>query len=227
VGEVVVWAFLAALNPTLLAATTLMLLLPRPGRLMFGYWLGSMLMSVTLGLIIVFALEGSGVANTTKSTLSPIADFMLAGIFLVLAAVLARGRDKGLEERRQTRRAKRGEDNKAPRWQQQLSKGTARATFVIGALLSLPGATYLVGLQNIHKLHYSTAVTVLLVVGFNLVQLLLIEIPMAAFKVAPTQTPVAVERAKEWALTHWRTGAVWGLVVISAALVVKGILEAT
>ena len=226
-GEVVAWAFLAALNPTLLAATTVMLLLERPLRLMLGYWLGAMFVSVTLGLVIVFALEGSSTVNTTKNTLSPIADFVLAAICLVLAGVLASGRHRALEERRQRRRAKRGGQNKTPKWQQQLSKGSARTTFVIGVVLTLPGASYLAGLNNIRKLHYSCVVTVLLVIGFNLVQLLLIEVPMVAFKVAPAETPVAIERTKEWAHTHWRTAAVWGLLLIGVALTVKGIVEAT
>jgi hypothetical protein len=225
-GEVVAWAFLAALNPTLLAATTVMLLLERPLRLMLGYWLGAMFVSVTFGLIIVLAVEGSSAVNTTKTTLSPIADLVLAAIFLILAIVLARGRNKNGEERHRRRSAKHDRENKTPKWQQQLSKGTARTTFVIGGLLSLPGGTYLVGLNNIHRLHYSTTVTVLLVIGFNLVQLLLIEVPMVAFKIAPTRTPLAIERTKEWALAHWRTCAIWGLVVIAVALVIKGIVEA-
>jgi Sap, sulfolipid-1-addressing protein len=158
---------------------------------------------------------------------SPIVDFVLAAIFLVLAAVLARGRDENVEGRRQSRRAKRGEEKKTPKWQQQLGKGTARATFVIGVVLSLPGATYLAGLDHIDKLQYSTAITVLLVIGFNLVSLLLLEIPMVAFKIAPTQTPIAIDRAKEWGQVHWRKLAVWGLVVIAVALAIKGILEAT
>ena len=58
-GKVVGLAFLSALNPTLLAATTVMLLLPRPQRSMLRYWVGSMLTGVALGLVIVFALEGS------------------------------------------------------------------------------------------------------------------------------------------------------------------------
>jgi hypothetical protein len=43
VGEVFVWALLAALNPTLLAATTVMLLLPHPKRLLLGYLLGALM----------------------------------------------------------------------------------------------------------------------------------------------------------------------------------------
>jgi hypothetical protein len=40
--DIILLAFSAALNPTLLAATTVMLLLPRPRNLMLGYLLGAM-----------------------------------------------------------------------------------------------------------------------------------------------------------------------------------------
>jgi hypothetical protein len=78
-GEVIFQSLLAAVNPTLFAATTVILLLPNPGRLMFGYWLGAMLTSVSLGLLIVFSLQGSGTVSTTKKTLSPLADIVLGG----------------------------------------------------------------------------------------------------------------------------------------------------
>ena len=226
-GQVVAWAFISAVNPTLLAATTLMFLLERPGRLMLGYWLGSMFVSLTLGLVIIFAIQGSSLVKTTKHTASPIVDFALAATFLILTAVLATGRDRGVQERRQSHKAKRGKENKTPRWQQQLNKGTARTTFIIGALLGLPGASYLIGLEKIDKLHYSTAVTVLLVLGFNLVQFLLIEVPMISFRIAPTRTPIAIDGAKEWAMAHWRIAAVWALMILGALFAVKGIVAAT
>jgi Sap, sulfolipid-1-addressing protein len=100
----------AALNPTLVAATTVMLLLPRPGRLMLGYWLGAMITSITLGLLIVFSLNGSSTVSTTKKTLSPIADLALATIFLALAAVLKTRRPKRLS----TDRSKRNKNKKPP-----------------------------------------------------------------------------------------------------------------
>jgi hypothetical protein len=69
-GDVVILAFTAGFNPTELAATTVMLLLllllPRPDRLMFGYWLGAMLTGVASGLVIVFALKGTGAEHTTR-----------------------------------------------------------------------------------------------------------------------------------------------------------------
>src|SRR5262249_5312781 len=154
--------------------------------------------SVTLGIIIVYALEGTEVVNTTKSTVGPIANFGLALLMWILAVVLFTGGGKRVEEGRRKRKARRQEDKKPPKWQQQLSKGSARTTFVIGALLSLPGATYLAALNNLSKLKYSTAVTVLVVIVFNLIQLLLIEVPLVALRVAPAKTPMLIDSAKEW-----------------------------
>jgi hypothetical protein len=220
VDRVILLSLTAALNPTLVAAATLMLLLPNPKRLMLGYWLGAMMTSVTLGLVIVFALGGSGAVSTTKNALSPAADIVLGAVALALAAAIATGRDHRLSERR----ARRKEGKAPPRWQQTLRKGTARTTFVIGALLTLPGASYLAGLTALSKLGYSKPVEVVVVIGFNLVMLVLLEAPLAAFTIAPQWTPRAVERAKAWAGRHGRKAAAWGLAAVGAALVVKGIV---
>jgi hypothetical protein len=40
-GQVILLSLTASLNPTLVAATTVMLLLERPSRLMIGYLLGA------------------------------------------------------------------------------------------------------------------------------------------------------------------------------------------
>ena len=65
-------SLLAMFNPTLLAAVTVMLLLPNPKRLMFGYLLGAYLTSITLGLVIVFSLNDSstGAPPSTRSARS-------------------------------------------------------------------------------------------------------------------------------------------------------------
>ena len=76
-GEVLVLALTAALNPTLIAASTLMMLLDKPVRLMVGYLLGALVTSITLGIVIVYELQGSGVVSTTKRTLSPAATMTL------------------------------------------------------------------------------------------------------------------------------------------------------
>jgi hypothetical protein len=216
-GHVLFLALLAALNPTLVAATTIMLLLPNPARLMLGYWLGAMLTSITLGLVIVFALSNSDAVSTTRQAVSPVVNIVVGGLMLVVARVLASGRSS-------RRRARRREGKPPPRWQQMLREGSPRATFVIGAMLTLPGALYLIGLNKIHDLHYATAGTVAAVVAFNLVMMLLLEGPIVAFAIAPQWTPNAVERAKAWVAVRGRTYASRGLTILGAALVVKGVL---
>ena len=222
-SQVILLSLTASLNPTLVAATTVMLLLERPTRLMLGYLVGAYMTSITLGLVIVFTLSNSTTTNTTKHTISPAADIALGAIALAIAFVLYTGRHDRLKERRQARKAAKP-DKGPPRWQRELSKGSARTTFVVGALLTLPGASYLAGLDQIHKLKYSTTVTVLLVIGFNLVMLWLLEVPLASFVVAPDWTPRAIERAKLWVSRHTHVFAVRGSAAIGVLLVIKGII---
>ena len=66
--------------------------------------------------------------------------------------------------------------------------------------------------------------TVLLVIGFNLVMLWLLEVPLASFAVAPEWTPRAIKRTKLWVGRHAHMFAVRGFAAIGALLVIKGIV---
>src|SRR5450755_1030314 len=221
VTQVLLLALAAALNPTLVAASTLMMLLPNPKRLMLGYLLGALMTSITLGLVIVFSLQDSDAVRTTENTLSPAATVTLGGITLAAAFVLRTGRHRPVVERRRARK----QDKGPPRWQQALGRGSARTTFVVGACLTLPGASYLAGLSRIDKLNYSIAETVLLVVVFNLIMLALLEIPLLCFAIAPAWTVGAVDRAKAWIGRHAQQFAVTMLTVLGALLLTKGLIE--
>jgi hypothetical protein len=65
---------------------------------------------------------------------------------------------------------------------------------------------------------------VLLVIGFNLVMLWLLEVPLAAFAVAPDWTPRAIDRAKAWVSRHAHVFATRGFAAVGALLVIKGIV---
>jgi hypothetical protein len=223
VGDIFVLALTAALNPTLVAASTVMMLLPNPVRLMTGYLLGALLTSITLGLLIISALEGSDAVATTKNSVSPAATIALGCIALVGAVVL--GTDRHLAFRRERAARKNKKEKGPPRWQQALGKGSARVTFVVGAMLTLPGASYLAGLNRINKADYSTTETVLVVLGFNLIMLALLEVPLICFVVAPNWTPRAIERVKAWVGRHSRRFVVTLLTVVGFLLVLKGVLE--
>jgi hypothetical protein len=219
-GDAVLFALTAAVNPTLLAATTVMLLLPNPERLMLGYWLGAMVTSIALGLVFVFSLEGSSLGSTTEHTLSPSIDLVIAGLLLVAAFVLATGPHKRFEERRSKRR----KVKKPPKWQRSLRDASPAHAFVIAVVLSFPGISYLAALDRLDKLHYSTVLTVLIVIGFCLVQLILIEVPIFAFRIWPQRTAAEIENAKRWAARRGREYGAWGLALIGAALAIRGVI---
>ena len=69
-------------------------------------------------------------------------------------------------------------------------------------------------------LHYSTLVTVLVLIGFNLVQNLLVEIPLLAVRIWPEATPAAIANAKAWVSRHGREYGAWALGLIGAALAI-------
>jgi hypothetical protein len=70
-SQVIPLSLTASLNPTLVAATTVILPLDSPAKMMAGYLLGAYLTSITLGLVIAFSLSNSSTTNTTQNTLSP------------------------------------------------------------------------------------------------------------------------------------------------------------
>jgi hypothetical protein len=223
VSQVFVYSITAAFNPTLLTATTVMLLLPSPKRLLLGYLLGAYMTSITLGILIVYALQGSGTVSTTQSTLSPVADIGLGVILIVVSLVL---RSDGHRRRAAERRAKKAEEpKKTPKWRAALNKGSARDTFVVGALLTLPGASYLAGLNGINDQNLSTISTVLCIIAFNLIMLALLEIPLIGYTVAPEWTPRAVGRFRDALDRHGGRILYIGAAVMGLALVARGLIE--
>src|SRR4029077_6755037 len=130
---------LSAVNPTLLAAVTAMLILPGPRRLLFGYLCGALLTSISLGILITFELQDSDhTINTAKHTVAPAADFVCGGILLVVAYVVQSGRDTWRVTRAEHRReAQAGKP--PPRWRRALDKGSAPIAFVVGVCLAPPG----------------------------------------------------------------------------------------
>jgi hypothetical protein len=216
-------------NPSLLAAVTVMLLLPGPKRLMFGYLLGAYTASITVGLLIIFTLHNSSAERTAKHTISPAEDIVVGVITMLIAFVLATGRDKPFEERRRERKdatakakAKTGKPTQSLPLRL-LGRGDPRISFVVGVILSFPGVSYLLGLDRIHKLNPGTVATVLLVIGFCLIEQMFLELPLLSYVFAPASTADRVTRFRAWIGRRGRTAAAIGSAVIGVVLILKGL----
>jgi Sap, sulfolipid-1-addressing protein len=224
-SKVFLFALTAALNPTLLTATTVMLLLPNPKRLMLGYLAGAYTTGIIVGVAIVEWLQNSGAVSTTKSSVAPGVDVALGVLALIAAYVIRGGELARMREERAEKRA--DKPKKQPRWQQALSGGTARTTFLIGLVLSFPGASYLASLTEISKQDFGLAQNVLLVVLVNIVMLVLLEAPLVAFTLAPEWTPVAIERFRDWMSRNGSRALVIALTLVGIALLIRALLTVT
>ncbi len=219
-------ALVAMFTPTLLAAVTVMMLLPNPKRLMLGYLLGAYATSISLGLLIVFSLQGSASVDTAKQTLGPGEDIVVGLLALLVAFVLGTGRDASLQRRRERRQeAKEAAGETKESWpDRMLSKGSARVTFAVGVVLTLPGVSYLTALDRMAKLDAGVAATTLLVIGFCLIQQLLLEVPLLGYALAPEQTQDRVARFRAWLRRNGRRAGVLLAAAIGTLLVVRGVI---
>ncbi len=217
-------SLLAMFTPTLLAAVTVMMLLPNPKRLMLGYLLGAYLTSITAGLLIVFSLQGSA-SESTAHTMGPIEDIVVGLVALLVAYVLGSGRDARLQERRRRRKeAKEAAEKKESFPERMLGRGSARITFVVGVLLTFPGVSYLTALDRMAKLDATSVELVLLVVVFCVIQQLLLEVPLLGYTFAPDWTKDAVARFRAWLGRNGRRAGVRLAAVIGVLLVLRGVI---
>ena len=217
---------LAMANPSLLAAVTVMLLLPHPKRLMSAYLLGAYTTSIAVGLAFVFSLHGSNFVKTSKHTLGPGQDVAAGLIAFGIAFALLHRRDEQLRRWRERRKADKATD-RAPRksWSERmLGRGSVGVAYVVGAALSFPGVSYLNALDHIVKLNPPNLFIVLLVIYFCAMQQIFLEVPLISYAIAPRRTHDAVLRFKAWLGRRGRLIAVVLLTLIGVVLTSRGLL---
>ncbi len=218
-------SLLAMFNPTLLAAVTIMMLLPDPKRLVAGYLMGALLTSIALGMAIAFSLHDSAGVESGRQTLSPIEDIVFGAILLLVGWALLSGRVAEAKERRRLRKEEKNGPAEAKESlpERMLGRGSMRISFAVGAVLSLPGASYLLALNKIARLDWPTTTTALAVLVFCLIQQLLLEVPLFGFWVAPDWTEGAVVRFREWISRNALRVGGWVALTLGGLLVLRGV----
>ena len=92
-------------------------------------------------------------------------------------------------------------------------------------MLSFPGASYLVALGLLHKEDLSTTATVVSVIAFVLIELILLELPLIGFAVAPDRTVAAIARFRSFVTQDARRIGAWAAFVVGALLLIRGAIE--
>jgi Sap, sulfolipid-1-addressing protein len=221
VPSIIPLALAAAVYPTLLAGVIVLLARDKPAPLLAGFLAGGVAISLSSGLIIVFALDGA-VSTKSQRSASPTVDLIVGVLSIALAG--------GLYERRRRRGAgqatakpKRKKDG--PSWtQQKLGEGSVWAAFGAGLVLNLPGIWYLDALKEIGAANEATVPTILSILLFIVIMFALAELPLVGYLVSPEGTRVRVQRFRGWLVENGPAIGIWAAGLIGAYLTIKGIV---
>ncbi len=220
----------AITSPTAMAAVLLILTRPRPIRLLSAYVIGSFVTSVLVGIAVVAVLSATSLGARRKGAAISIFDISIGVLILVSAAWLHSERSAALRQRAAGRLARRKAQKNArrgdrPSWSSQiLSSGSAGLLAALGVVMHLPGLLYLAALGYIAHANVSTSRGLLLIVLFNVVMLVPIELPLLGYIVAPQRTEGTVRRVNSFINEHLGKGLLLLSAVAGGYLIVSGIV---
>jgi len=218
-------AFLSALNPKLLAIDLLLIENRRPRAMFLCLLLGGLTVATTIGLLDVLVFHADAIKAQGK--VSAGVDLALGLLLLAVGTLLATGR---LHGRRKAPvpvgDGPPAKPEKKDGWAQRvLSEPRTGLAMLVGALIGIPGATYLTALHNLVTGKSSTAVQVLAVIIFVIIDFLLIIIPFAFLELKPEATKAVLKRSQDWLLSHALQLMATVALLLGAYLAISGVVR--
>ena len=220
-------AFVAALNPKLLAIDLLLIENRRPRAMFLCVLLGGLTVALTIGLLDVLVFHADAI--NSQKTVSAGVDLALGLLLLAAGALIATGRLHG--RRKAPVPAADGEPEKTEKkekkdgWAERvLSEPRLGLALLVGALCGIPGGAYLSALHILVTSKSSTANQVIGVILFVLIEFLLIIIPFAFLELRPEATKAALKNAQDWLAGHARQLMAYTALILGAYLAVTGLI---
>jgi hypothetical protein len=221
-------AFSAALNPKLLALDLLLIENRRPRAMFLCVLLGGMTVALTIGLLDVLTIHADALQAQGKASAG--VDLALGLLLLAAGALLATGR---LHGRQRTPVQAGTMPPEQPEKKEKKDSWAARAlaeprlglAMLVGALIGLPGASYLTALHHLITGKYSTVTQVIAVVVFVIIEFLLIIIPFAFLELRPEATKALLKRTQDWLLGHALQLMAGIALILGAYLTVSGLVR--
>jgi len=215
--EILLLAVASAFWPTLILVVVVALRLEQPIKILVFFVAGALLTTISIGLAIVFALDGTTVASGSNHSIS-------AGIYLVVGLVsLLAG---GALWRAGGKPRKPKPPKKGPSLAERSVERGAPVAFAAGIVLNIiPGTFPFVALVDIARLDVGNAAKVGAVVVFYVIMLAFAEVPIVAYLVSPARTIAATNAFNDWLTRNGRRVAAGVLAVVGAYLVVRGLIK--
>ena len=219
--EIILLAFASMFWPTLITIVVLALRVPQPVRILAWFPFGGLLTTITIGLILVFALQDTSFVSGSSRSINPVLN-IAAGLFALGSALyLSRRKHTPVDPAPAPAEAK-----KSGLTERAVERGGLVAFFAGVVLNIVPGAFPFVALKDIAQLDVSDAGKVVSVIVFYVIMFAFAEVPIVAYLFAPERTTVKVNQFNDWLRRNSTRVAVWVLVAVGIYLTVRGVLQA-
>jgi hypothetical protein len=219
VAEVFLLAIASAFWPILLVVVIVSLRATHPILLLVSFLAGGLLTTMTIGLLVIYALQDSSLTGRSQSTFDPWIEIAAGALALLAATVLWRRYGTLPEEPVAEPVAK-----DPGRLERMLDRGAPLA-FAAGIVFNLiPGIFPVVALKDIAEMDLSFAETFATLLGFYLIMFAFIEIPLVSYLVAPEWTGETTKRFNSWLDRNTKRVGIGALGGVGAYLVVKGFI---
>lgn len=219
-----VMALAVSLEPFRIGMTVLMLNRPRPLMQLLAFLAGGFAMGLTVGATVLFLLRRV-LLRSTYFTL-PRVQILIGALALVAAAGLAA--KIVADRRRESRRAPPDADRAGPAWlrdraRRLLDGRSLWVAAVAGLGIALPSVDYLAALAVILASGAPVMTQLGALLMFNVVAFALVEIPLAAYLLAPAATRARMTALQEWIRSRRRIEVAALLAAVGLVLLVVGL----
>lgn len=232
-GTILLLALAAAVYPQLLAVVAVILTRPNPRPLLWACYLASLVVAIgsSAAILVVFRARGT-IAGESSRSLGASTYLVVGTIALALGSCLATRRGRamiggglqffGAHGRRERSGSAHVAGLKA-RSEVALREGSLAVAVVVGVLLAVPGPFDFLALGRLARGGYGYVAAGAIIVGFAVIKLTLIEVPIASYAVDPDGTAARVNRFTVWVRANWLSVAAVVVAVVGLGLVVTGI----
>jgi Sap, sulfolipid-1-addressing protein len=221
--ELLLLAFASMFWPTLIVIVVLALRVSHPVKILLWFLIGGLLTTVTVGVAIVFAVQGASFMSGSSPTIDPVI-YITMGLLSLLAAfallhrksrAAAKPHDAGQEPSTKT---------KPPLTERAVEHG-APVAFAAGVVLNIvPGTFPIVALKDIAQLNASDGAKVAVIIVFYVIMFAFVEVPIVAYLIAPERTSVAVNAFNAWLKRNGRRIAAYVLGAFGLYLLIHGVV---
>jgi hypothetical protein len=217
-------AIFAALNPKLLAVDLLLIENRRPRAMFLCLLLGGMTVALTIGLLDVLVFRADAIS--AQRSVSAAVDLALGLLLLAVGGLVATGRLHG--RRRAPAPAGDGQPEKEKKdaWAARvLREPRLGLAMLIGALIGIPGASYLTALHQLVTGKSSTGTQVIAVVVFVVIEFALIIIPFVFLELRPEGTKALLKGTQDWLMSHAMQLMAGIALILGAYMAVSGLVR--